>query len=66
MEDKMQQKMICPHCGRCIGQFTTSNNEVALEVLESMPLKINKKEGIYDRNCQRCKKQIYIKMQFIV
>lgn len=61
----MQSKMVCPHCGRCIGQFTTSDNEAILEVLKDMPTKLNKKEVIYDRNCQRCKKQIYIRMGFI-
>lgn len=61
----MQKKMICPYCRRCIGQVTFSDNKTILEITKEMPLKINKKEVVYDRNCHRCKKQIYIKMGFI-
>lgn len=60
----MEKKMECPHCQRCLGRFTTNDKEAILELLNDMPEQIDEKQFVYDRNCPRCKKQVFIKMAF--
>ena len=58
------EKMRCPHCGRCIGEFTFSDDSSIAKVLKVKPKTIDNKTFIYDRKCQRCKKNIVIIMGY--
>ena len=60
----MKKEMRCPHCGKCIGVFTSSDEDSIAKV-ESKPIKkIGLKERYLESKCPRCKKLIYIHMDF--
>lgn len=61
----MEQRMKCPHCGRCIGfvQSTDVENSV-FSITKNKPNIIGKKERIFHCTCQRCKEEVYILIGF--
>ncbi len=61
----MEQKMKCPHCGRCIGfvQSTDDENSV-FSIIKNKPKIIGKKERTFHSTCPRCKEEIYVLMGF--
>ena len=50
----MQMKVFCPHCGRCLGECNSSNNEASCKVLVSKPSRAGKKYFIHDMKCMKC------------
>ncbi len=60
----MQMKVFCPHCGRCLGECNSSNNEASCKVLVSKPSRAGKKYFIHDMKCMKCKNEIFILMEF--
>ena len=61
----MNIKLFCPHCGRCLGECITSNEQATCRILIKPPEHIKKKHFIHDMKCLKCKNEIYILMEFI-
>ena len=62
----MEQKMKCPHCGRCLGVCTITNvNESSCTITAKPPKQQSNKEHIFHSTCQRCKNEIYVVMKFL-
>ena len=61
----MTNKIYCPYCQRCIGECTSSDEQHTInKVLVDKPQRVKKKQVIYDMKCHRCKKQLYVSMEF--
>lgn len=61
----MEQKMKCPHCGRCMGfvQSTDDENSV-FSITKNKPKIVGNKQRTFHCTCQRCKEEVYILMGF--
>ena len=62
----MEQRMKCPHCGRCIGfvQSTDDEKNTIFSITKNKPKIVGKKERTFHCTCQWCKEEIYILMGF--
>lgn len=62
----MEQRMKCPHCGRCIGfvQSTDDEKNTIFSITKNKPKIVGKKERIFHCTCQRCKEEVYVLMGF--
>lgn len=61
----MKKDMRCPHCGKRIGVFISSDEDSTAKVIKSNPNKeIGLKEKYVESKCPRCKEMIYIYMGF--
>ncbi len=58
-------KLICPYCGRCLGECNSSDKTATCKVLIKAPQHLKKKHFIHDMNCVKCKEKIYIVMEFV-
>lgn len=61
---KLTIKQYCPHCGRCIGYVTSSDDSNACRVLVDKPKKLRKTEMMHEMLCTRCKEPLYIVMGY--
>ncbi len=61
----MNNKLYCPHCGRCLGECISSDGSAVNKVLISEPTRLRKKHFIHSMKCLKCKQEIYIIMEFI-
>lgn len=61
-----ENKMRCPHCGKCIGVFNSSDEKNSIaKVVKSKPIiEIGQKENAIETKCPRCKEIIYIHIGF--
>jgi len=61
----IENKMRCPHCGRCIGVFVASDGKNSTaKVFKSKPTQIGLKQHIFETQCPRCKEIISVIMGF--
>ena len=60
----MKQKLYCPHCGRCLGECCSSDGSSECRMLVNMPTRLRKKCFVHDMKCMKCKKEVYILMEF--
>ena len=61
----MENKLHCPHCGRCIG-ICSSNDETAVsKVLCVKPKRLKKKQMVQGLKCIKCKSIVYVSLEFI-
>lgn len=57
----MEQKMTCPHCGRCIGFFQSTDVEnSSFSITKNKPNNVGTKERFLHYTCKRCKEEVYI------
>lgn len=64
-KNKMTNKIYCPYCKRCLGECTSSDHEYTKNtVLKDKPEKPKDKQVIHNMKCYRCKKPIYVSMEF--
>ncbi len=61
----MNNKLYCPHCGRCLGECVSSDDTAVNRVLVKPPAQTKKKRFIHDMKCVKCKQEIYIVMEFV-
>lgn len=61
----MTNKLFCPHCGRCLGECVSSDDSAISKILISKPTRLRKKHFVHDMKCLKCKRQLYIVMEFI-
>ncbi len=61
----MSGKLFCPNCGRCLGEFISSDDTGISKTLIKRPTKLKRKQVIYDVKCVRCKERVYISMEFV-
>ena len=60
----MQLKLYCPHCGRCLGECNSTDDQASCKMLISRPKVIAKKHFIHDMKCMKCKNEVFIVMEF--
>lgn len=57
--------MFCPHCGRCLGECTSSDDTCVEKVLIEKPKQLKKKQMLHKMKCIKCKEHVYISLEFI-
>lgn len=60
----MEQKIFCPHCGRCLGECFGSDSTSSLKTLIRSPRVTEKKHFIHNMKCVKCKQEVFILMEF--
>ena len=60
----MKLKLFCPHCGRCLGECMSTDDECDCRVLIKEPRQTKKKRFIHNMKCLKCKNEIFIVMEF--
>lgn len=58
-------KMYCPTCGRYLGESKSTDETSIEKVLTTAPKSIRKKQAIYEVKCNKCKKNVFISVEFI-
>jgi len=61
----MTIKLFCPHCGRCVGECSSTDETTICKILTRMPKAIKKKQCLHSMKCTKCKEALYISMEFV-
>ena len=59
----MKHKLFCPHCGRCLGECSSSDETGDCRVLINQPHR-TKRCFIHNMKCLKCKNEVFIVMEF--
>ncbi len=60
----MTTKLYCPHCGRCIGICSSSDETGVCKVLIDKPTTTKKKQMVQGVKCIKCKAIDYVLTEF--
>ncbi len=61
----MTTKQYCPHCGKCIGFVTSSDDSNDCRVMVDKPKRLRKTQIMHEMLCTRCKEPLYIVMGYV-
>lgn len=59
----MTTKLYCPHCGRCIGISTSTDEKAVCKVLIDKPDIIKKQQIVQGIKCIKCKAIDFVLME---